>query len=187
MSELALRILFSVVAAPLALFVVLAGGAPLAALLAACARCLARRVPQIRMSGSAVGSLSRRRPRIVAGDGPLYGPVVAPLNQEIAADQAAVGSSHPGNFGIPMNSRWINPRAVLNLRRPRFQPPPCAAPKLLVDLLAGNHRCKVRVGRAFGNIFGEPDFGKPETQVILGAPPQFQAPLSVRVGGRFSF
>ena len=34
MSELALRILFSVVAAPLALFVVLAGGAPLAALLA---------------------------------------------------------------------------------------------------------------------------------------------------------
>jgi phosphatidate cytidylyltransferase len=34
MSELALRILFSVVAAPLALFIVLAGGAPLAALLA---------------------------------------------------------------------------------------------------------------------------------------------------------
>lgn len=34
MSELALRILFSIVAAPLALFVVLAGGAPLAALLA---------------------------------------------------------------------------------------------------------------------------------------------------------
>jgi len=32
-----------------------------------------------------------------------------------------------------------------------------------------------------------PDFGKPETQVILGAPPQFQAPLSVRVGARFSF
>ena len=34
MSELALRILFSVVAAPLALWIVLAGGAPLAALLA---------------------------------------------------------------------------------------------------------------------------------------------------------
>ena len=34
MSELTLRILFAVVAAPLALFIVLAGGAPLAALLA---------------------------------------------------------------------------------------------------------------------------------------------------------
>ena len=34
MSELALRILFSVVAAPLALWIVLVGGAPLAALLA---------------------------------------------------------------------------------------------------------------------------------------------------------
>ena len=33
MSELALRVLFSVVAAPLALWIVLAGGAPLAALL----------------------------------------------------------------------------------------------------------------------------------------------------------
>ena len=32
-----------------------------------------------------------------------------------------------------------------------------------------------------------PDFGKPETQVILGAPPQFQDPLQVRVGARFSF
>src|SRR3954470_6890437 len=34
MSELALRVLFSVIAAPLALWIVLAGGAPLAALLA---------------------------------------------------------------------------------------------------------------------------------------------------------
>src|SRR6478735_2371566 len=34
MSELALRIIFSVIAAPLALWIVLAGGAPLAALLA---------------------------------------------------------------------------------------------------------------------------------------------------------
>jgi hypothetical protein len=34
MSELALRILFAVVAAPVALWIVLAGGAPLAALLA---------------------------------------------------------------------------------------------------------------------------------------------------------
>src|SRR3954470_9166516 len=34
MSELALRVLFSVVAAPLALWIVIAGGAPLAALLA---------------------------------------------------------------------------------------------------------------------------------------------------------
>jgi outer membrane receptor protein involved in Fe transport len=32
-----------------------------------------------------------------------------------------------------------------------------------------------------------PDFGKPVTQVLLGAPPQFQAPLEVRVGARFSF
>src|SRR5258705_12492971 len=34
MSELALRIIFSIIAAPLALWIVLAGGAPLAALLA---------------------------------------------------------------------------------------------------------------------------------------------------------
>ena len=38
MSELTLRVLFAVVAAPLALWIVLAGGAPLAALLAIAAR-----------------------------------------------------------------------------------------------------------------------------------------------------
>jgi len=32
-----------------------------------------------------------------------------------------------------------------------------------------------------------PDFGKPVTQVLLGAPPQFQAPRQVRIGARFSF
>lgn len=32
-----------------------------------------------------------------------------------------------------------------------------------------------------------PDFGKPITQVLSGAPPQFQTPLEVRVGARFSF
>jgi hypothetical protein len=32
-----------------------------------------------------------------------------------------------------------------------------------------------------------PDFGKPVTQVLSGAPPQFQTPLEVRIGARFSF
>lgn len=32
-----------------------------------------------------------------------------------------------------------------------------------------------------------PDFGKPITQVLAGAPPQFQAPRQLRIGARFSF
>ena len=32
-----------------------------------------------------------------------------------------------------------------------------------------------------------PDFGKPVTQVLAGAPPQFQAPRQIRIGARFSF
>jgi outer membrane receptor protein involved in Fe transport len=32
-----------------------------------------------------------------------------------------------------------------------------------------------------------PDFGKPETQVLFGHPPQFQAPFAFRVGARFRF
>lgn len=32
-----------------------------------------------------------------------------------------------------------------------------------------------------------PDFGAPITQVLLGAPPQFQTPRQVRLGARFSF
>jgi hypothetical protein len=32
-----------------------------------------------------------------------------------------------------------------------------------------------------------PDFGAPITQVLSGAPPQFQAPLQVRLGARISF
>jgi hypothetical protein len=32
-----------------------------------------------------------------------------------------------------------------------------------------------------------PDFGKPVTQVIGGAPPQIQAPRQIRLGLRFLF
>jgi len=32
-----------------------------------------------------------------------------------------------------------------------------------------------------------PDFGKPVTQVLGGAPPQFQTPRQVRFGVRFNF
>ena len=32
-----------------------------------------------------------------------------------------------------------------------------------------------------------PDFGKPVTQVLLGAPPQFQTPRQIRLGARFFF
>jgi hypothetical protein len=32
-----------------------------------------------------------------------------------------------------------------------------------------------------------PDFGKPVTQVLSGAPPQFQIPRQVRFGVRFNF
>ena len=32
-----------------------------------------------------------------------------------------------------------------------------------------------------------PDFGAPVTQVLGGAPPQFQTPRQVRLGARFSF
>jgi outer membrane receptor protein involved in Fe transport len=32
-----------------------------------------------------------------------------------------------------------------------------------------------------------PDFGKPETQVLLGHPPQFQAPFAIRLGARLKF
>ena len=32
-----------------------------------------------------------------------------------------------------------------------------------------------------------PDFGKPVTQVLRGAPPQFQAPREMRLGARLTF
>ena len=32
-----------------------------------------------------------------------------------------------------------------------------------------------------------PDFGKPETQVLTGHPPQFQAPFAIRLGARLKF
>jgi hypothetical protein len=32
-----------------------------------------------------------------------------------------------------------------------------------------------------------PDFGSPITQVLPGKPPQFQAPLEVRLGARLTF
>jgi len=32
-----------------------------------------------------------------------------------------------------------------------------------------------------------PDFGKPETQVLAGHPPQFSAPIPIRLGARLKF